>query len=473
MLFASIVVNLFSTNKKDYSMRTNSKKKIDKNVSYIEQKLDRIPLEKLSKESEFSKRKPKKIKAKDFLLGFFLMAGSRESHSYQNWAIKIGWLIKGRVSKQALWKKMHQGQINFLKKTLSAIMQESLNWKRNNQITEKLKGFNNVIIEDSTSIKLADKLHEEYPGNGYWDNGSRKAILKVQTSYNIKRRNFVRLEITSFRENDQGYSHKIIQIAKRGDLIIRDLGYFVLKVFQKLNNEGIYFISRLKKRVSVFSRKDETVIDLAKMLKKRGNLDIEVFIGAKEKLPVRLIALPVEEAVANERRRKAKANRDKRCHPNREHLYLLGWELFITNVDEEILSPNEIAQLYFIRWRIETIFKSWKSCFKIIAIPREANKIRVESYIYCMLIFIILFQVHFYNYFLAKTKTDSFRKTTREISIFRLMQFITRNIEFVLLSLLRDRNESEEFIFEQVNYYCQYESRRDRVNFDQKILKLS
>ncbi|MCH9028192.1 MAG: IS4 family transposase [Bacteroidetes bacterium] len=454
-------------------MRTNSKKKIDNNVSYIEQKLNRIPLEKLSKESEFSKRKPKKIKAKDFLLGFFLMASNRESHSYQNWAIKIGWLIKDRVSKQALWKKMHQGQINFLKKTLSTIMQESLNWKRNNQITEKLKKFKNVIIEDSTSIKLADKLHEEYPGNGYWDKRSKKAILKLQSSYSITRRNFIRLDITSFRENDQGYSHKIVQIAKRGDLIIRDLGYFVLKVFQKLNNEGIYFISRLKKRVSVFSRKDETVIDLAKMLKKRGNLDIEVFIGAKEKLPIRLIALPVEEAVANERRRKAKANRDKRCHPSREHLYLLGWELFITNVDKDKLSTDEIAQLYFIRWRIETIFKTWKSCFKIIAIPREANKIRVESYIYCMLIFIILFQVHFYNYLLAKTKTDSFTITTREISLFRLMQFITRNIEFVLLSLLRDRNQSEEFIFKQINYYCLYESRRDRVNFDQKLLKLS
>jgi hypothetical protein len=240
-----------------------------------------------------------------------------------------------------------------------------------------------------------------------------------------------------------------------------------------MNYEGIYFISRLKKRVSVFSQKDETVIDLAKMLKKRGKLDIEVFLGEKEKLPVRLIAFPVEVAVANERRRKARINRDKRTHPNREHLYLLGWELFITNVCKEILSSNEVAELYFIRWRIETIFKSWKSCFKITAIPREANKIRVESYIYCMLIFIILFQVHFYNYFLAKTKRGSFRRRDREISLFRLMQFITTNIEFVLISLFRDRNLGEDFIFEQINYHCLYESRHKRVNFYQKLSKLS
>ena len=87
-------------------MKANSENGNNENDSFIEKKLNKISLEKLSKESEFSKRKSKKITAKDFLLGFFLMTHSRESQSYRNWAIKIGWLIKDRVSKQALWKKM-------------------------------------------------------------------------------------------------------------------------------------------------------------------------------------------------------------------------------------------------------------------------------------------------------------------------------------------------------------------------------
>ena len=162
-----------------------------------------------------------------------------------------------------------------------------------------------MIVEDSTCIQLNDKLNESYPGNGYKNNNNKTAILKVQTAYNITREKFIRLDVTSFRENDQGYSSKIVQIAKRGDLIIRDLGYFVLKVFKKFNKEGIYFISRMWKGVHILSRKDELVIDLAKMLRKRVRIDIEVFLGKEEKLPVRLIALPVEEEVANERRRKA------------------------------------------------------------------------------------------------------------------------------------------------------------------------
>jgi len=330
--------------------------------------------------------------------------------------------------------------------------------------------FKNVIVEDSTAIQLNDKLHKDYPGNRYWDNKAEKAIMKIQAAYNITSRRLLRLDISSFRDNDQGYSPNIAQLVKRGDLIIRDLGYFVLKVFKELHKDGIFFISRMKKHVNIFSKKDEPAIDLAKMLSKRGSLDIEVFVGEKEKLPVRLIALPVKEEIASERRRKARTNRDKRCSTNKEHLYLLGWELFITNVGKEVLSPKDIAELYFIRWRIEIIFKSWKSYFKITEIPKDANKIRTESYIYCMLIFIVLFQVHFYNYYLSKLKSRAL--PSEEISLLRLMQFMISNIDIILQPYSTGSRRNENLIFQQINYYCQYESRKDRVNFSQRLRKL-
>jgi len=138
-------------------MKANSKNQIKGQISYIEQKLDKIDIEKLSRDSDFSKRKAKKISAKDFLLGFFLMAKSRENRSYRNWAIKIGWLIKDRVSKQALWKKMRQTQIIFLKKVLSSVIKQTLN---NNTDYPKLKMFKNVIVEDS--ILLPKKVREVY-----------------------------------------------------------------------------------------------------------------------------------------------------------------------------------------------------------------------------------------------------------------------------------------------------------------------
>jgi len=105
--------------------------------------------------------------------------------------------------------------------------------------------------------------------------------LKIQSIFDILKQRFLRFQITSYRENDQGYSGRILEIARSGDLVIRDLGYFVLGVFKKLIQQKIYFISRLRKNVTVYSD-EEKPIDLAKMLNKRGSLDIEIFAGEKQ-----------------------------------------------------------------------------------------------------------------------------------------------------------------------------------------------
>jgi hypothetical protein len=52
-------------------------------------------------------------------------------------------------------------------------------------------------------------------------------------------------------------------------------------------------------------------------------LDIDVCVGAKEKLRARLVAIPLPEEVAAERRRKAKANRDRRLKPSQERLAVI------------------------------------------------------------------------------------------------------------------------------------------------------
>jgi len=447
-------------------MKTNSKR-IKKEQLFIEEKLNEIPLDKLSKQSKFCKRKARKIGPAEFLKSFFLMTHSSGKISYKNWASKIGLLIGDTVSKQALWKRMNPEQIKFLQKVLSAAI--NIKGKINKQTSERLKFFKNIFIEDSTCIKISDKLSKEYPGNGYWDKAARKAIIKIQSLYNITKKSFERFEITSFRENDQGYSEKILEVAKEGDLLIRDLGYFVLRVFKKLNEQGVYFISRMKKGLIILSRDEEKPIDLAKMLSKRGKLDIEVILGEKQRLPVRLIAIPVEEAIASERRRKAKTNRDKRCNPSKEHLFLLGWELFITNVPPENLSIQDIAEIYFIRWRIEIIFKCWKSYFKITEIPKDANKIRMESYIYCMLIFIILFQVSFYNYCWNRFSITSSKVKTRGLSMMQVMQYVTNNINFLVLGFSSMCIDWDKLLEKQISYYCLYESRNDRTNYYQTI----
>lgn len=448
-------------------MQSNSKRRNYDYENIIERKLNKIRIEKLSKTSGFCKRVPKKITPQSLIVGFFLMIFTSENSSYRNWASKIGLLIKENVSKQALWKRMKVEQVIFLQKVLSDAVSDSIEDIITNPVLDKLKCFSDVLLVDSTHIKLNEKLSKDYPGNGNGNTKTEKAILKIQATYSLLKERFVKFDITNFRKNDQGYSGNIIEIAKEGNLIIRDLGYHILKVFRKIKEKGMYFISRLKYGVKIYSE-DENVIDLAKMLKKRGQVDMKILLGEKERLPVRLVAVPLGKSVASERRRKARADRDKRYNHSKTYYYLLGWEIFITNVNIELLTMKDISDIYRIRWRIEILFKCWKSHFRITKLLKDANKIRVESFVYCMLLFITLFQVIYYNYSVEGINTEKYKG----ISILKFSEFIVDNIMILILFEYCKHVDYEEFIHQQIYYYCSYESRK-RKNYYQKLEELS
>jgi len=80
-------------------------------------------------------------------------------------------------------------------------------------------------------------------------------------------------------------------------------------------------------------------------------------VSREAKVPVRLVALPVPAQVAAKRRRALNCNRDRRCNPSAAHRALMNWAIFITSVPAHRLPADQIAELYGLRWRIETIFK--------------------------------------------------------------------------------------------------------------------
>ena len=75
---------------------------------------------------------------------------------------------------------------------------------------------------------------------------------------------------------------------------------------------------------------------------------------------------------------------------------MLGWAIYITNVPATRLSAKAVAQVYGLRWRIETIFKTWKSYFALTEVSGGSQS-QVEALIYAKLIFVTLFQVCFWQ----------------------------------------------------------------------------
>lgn len=166
------------------------------------------------------------------------------------------------------------------------------------------------------------------------------------------------------------------------DLIIRDLGYFSLDVFDEIVDSGAFFLSRLRYGVNIYDMIDNKKLNLLNELKKKGFLDLWIKLGAKNKTECRLVAVPLSEQVANERRRKAENDRSGSANHSQRYMDLLGYSLYITNVPRDVWTIKQIAEAYRCRWYIEILFKGWKSYLNIqINIPdRYMNKERAEFF---------------------------------------------------------------------------------------------
>lgn len=255
---------------------------------------------------------------------------------------------------------------------------------------QNLSGFNRILIEDSTRAELHEKLSPYFKGSG---GVASKASVKIDYIFDYLSENIVDIDFFSGNRPDQGLAGRLISMLEKDDLVIRDLGYFVLKKFQEIEEKGAYYISRWKVNEDVYESKEATApLDLAKFLDKhtwKGVVDIEVFVG-KEKHPVRLVACLMSEEAVNKRQREA--SRSAKRHGttiSKKKSKLLKYCIFITNVPVTILSSKSVMATYRARWRIELIFKQWKSCLKI-HLFKGYNKERFHCFLYGRLIMILL-----------------------------------------------------------------------------------
>jgi len=260
--------------------------------------------------------------------------------------------------------------------------------------------------------------------------------------------------LSGFTRNDQAASPDILTIAQRGDLILRDLGYFTRTVLAALQARGAYFLTRFQHRMLVYDLKGRP-LDLVRELKTHGGLDRDLLVGATEPFRVRLVALPVSEALANKRRRHARAKRDGRHPPTPERLQLLGWNIFLTNVSRTVWPPQALACVYRLRWRIEMIFKAWKSHLGL----RQFNA-HSAGLLYLSVMTKLLFCALVYRFCNA---LELLGDGQRHVSLLRLARIIAQSACLLAAALMQ--LTPEQWLDYHLARHMFYEQRKDRQNF--------
>jgi len=207
------------------------------------------------------------------------------------------------LSKQALFERMTDRAATFLKSILQALL-SSVATPRDWTVPTALRHFGRVLLQDSTALRLSEQLARFFPGPSN-QRGAQGAMLKIQSCYDLLTQSFVHFSLSSYRRNDQDASPDVLPLLRVGDLIVRDLGYFVLEVLAQIAKAKAYFLSRLRFGVSIWETDGVTPVNLWARLRKDNCLDIQCLLG-DQRVPVRLVAMPVPEAVANKRRRQAR-----------------------------------------------------------------------------------------------------------------------------------------------------------------------
>jgi len=334
----------------------------------------------------------------------------------------------------------------------------------NNAVDKNLFScFRKVILQDSTTLSLPDILANYFPGN--ISRGMRKAVARIQCIIEVTTMHFMHFSLSGFTRNDQSASSLVNNYLGKGDLVIRDLGYFVLSSLQKIADKEAYFLSRLRYNVKIYDQQGK-FLSIKNLRRRHSIIDQWVCLGEKQRLPVRLVMIPLSAAQAAERIRKARNDRDKRLNHSKIYYKWLHYAVFITNVEQEVWTAQQVAEAYKMRWQIEIIFKSWKSGFNLQHILQEqySNVHRIITAIFLMLFFICLFMQKIYLYY----KEIVEKKRGRIVSLYKLSKYVAANL-YVFFNMNRSQ------LVEQIAQYGCYDSRSDRTNMTDLInlLKLT
>ena len=207
-----------------------------------------------------------------------------------------------QVSRQALAQRLTPETAEMFKRTLEAAIPQMLEVASPPEALPLLEAFTGVYVQDSTWISLPDELHETWKGPPK-KNHPHKAALKLHLCFDVLTGGFQQFHLTDGMTADSTAA-KAAPPLPQGSLRLADLAYFSLDELEKLTQNGIYWISRLKAN-SYLSDDTGEPLDLQNMLRGEENTHIRksIRIGKTKQLPAYLIAERLSEAETDKRRR--------------------------------------------------------------------------------------------------------------------------------------------------------------------------
>jgi IS4 transposase len=214
----------------------------------------------------------------------------------------------------------------------------------------RLERFRDVLIADATIVSLYEDATDVYAATG-----EDQAALKLHLTESLSTGLPTRFRTTDGKTQERSQLPTGKWVA--GSLILLDLGYYDFWLFDRIDANNGWFVSRVK---------DDANFEIVEELRTwRGNsipLEGESLQDVlddlqRQEIDVRItLSFDIKRGSCGRRTRTFRLVGLRNEESEEYHLYL-------TNLDREEYSAPDIAQLYRARWEVELLFKELKSRF--------------------------------------------------------------------------------------------------------------
>ena len=292
------------------------------------------------------------------------------------------------VSKQAFDDRITDNAVSFVKSVFEDLMK---NQTQKSFDLNLFTPFNRVKIRDSTKFKVDKSLRPEFKGFGK----ESLASACLQFEYDFKTGDMLELDIVAGSKADRDIAKERAHKIQKNDLDIYDLGYYDTSIFLKTHQAGAFFLSRLHTTSDVYDSPQGNKIDFdvhyKKMIKNQiKSMEMNVYIGTKERFEVRLILDILPDHIYEERiRKKAIRSKENGKELTDRNRLRSRFNLLITNIQKDVVPLENVYKLYRVRWQIELLFKVWKCTYGINRV-HKMNKYRLRCLLYAKLILLLI-----------------------------------------------------------------------------------
>lgn len=376
-----------------------SKNEFESMVRRLKQELPKAftlrEIQQLAADSKYHQRADAKINGYTFLQLILFHSPSLMNDTLEDLSQHLEIEHSVYISKQALHERFNAYAVEFLK----VVFKELLNKKIPKEPIINLKTrFKRILIKDSTAFGVNKELRELYPVSD--KENDPHAAVRIQFEYDVLSGTINDLSVHVFRDQDNCDWKTSNCYIQKDDLIIRDLGYMHVEAIKALIKErNADVLCRLDTRTDVYIKDENQIfvkVNFSEVHKKMRALEItsqqlDVFVGAKERLPMRMVIFDLPDDVAAERIRKVRKERKRNGSKTikEETIVRARLIIMITTLQSYSLCKEKCYALYGIRWQIKLLFKSWKSLLKIDK-TKSVKKERFECFLFSKLLQVIM-----------------------------------------------------------------------------------